>query len=51
MDFIVAAANLKAAVYGIPKCDDREEIANILNTVEPTIPKFVPRGKPNNALG
>ena len=44
MDFIVAAANLKATVYGVPSCLDREEIAQILNTIEPTIPKFVPRG-------
>ena len=44
MDFIVAAANLKAAVYNMPGCQDREEIARILKTIEPTIPNFVPRG-------
>ena len=44
MDFIVAGANLKAAVYNVNGSTDREEIARILNTIEPTIPKFVPRG-------
>jgi len=43
MDFVVAAANLKAAVYTTPGCKDREEITRILNIIEPTIPKFVPR--------
>ena len=44
MEFIVAAANLKATVYGIKGCMDREETARILNAIEPLIPKFVPRG-------
>ena len=45
MDFIVAGANLKATVYNVDGCTDREEIARILKKIEPTIPKFVPRGK------
>ena len=45
MDFIVAAANLKAAVYNIAGSVDRDAIQKILNTIEPTIPKFAPKGK------
>ena len=48
MDFIVAGANLKSAVYNIAGCTDREEIARILSEIEPTIPKFVPRGNFEN---
>ena len=44
MDFIVAAANLRATVYNIACCKDREVIARILTTIEPTIPKFQPKG-------
>ena len=44
MDFIVAAANLKAAVYNIAGSVDRDAIQKILNTIEPTIPKFAPKG-------
>jgi ubiquitin-activating enzyme E1 len=43
MDFIVAAANLKAAVYKIAGSVDRDAIQKILNTIEPTIPKFAPK--------
>jgi ubiquitin-activating enzyme E1 len=43
MDFIEAAANLKAAVYNIDGSKDREEITRVLNKIEPTIPEFVPR--------
>jgi len=43
MDFIVAAANLRATVYNIACCKDREVIARILSTIEPTIPKFQPK--------
>jgi len=43
MDFIVAAANLRAVVYNIAPCRDRELIANFLKTIEPSIPKFKPR--------
>jgi len=43
MDFIVAAANLRAVVYNIAPCRDRELIANFLNTIEPSIPKFKPK--------
>ncbi|XP_050457756.1 ubiquitin-like modifier-activating enzyme 1 [Cataglyphis hispanica] len=41
MDYIVAAANLKAKVYGIPTNRDREEIAEILATVK--VPEFTPK--------
>ncbi|XP_032517833.2 ubiquitin-like modifier-activating enzyme 1 [Danaus plexippus] len=41
MDYIVAAANLKAQVYGIPTCVDRERIAKVAMTVE--VPKFKPK--------
>jgi len=41
MDYIVAAANLKAKVYEIPINRDREEIAEILATVK--IPEFTPK--------
>ena len=44
MDFIVSAANLKAAVYNIAGSVDRDAIQKILNTIEPTIPKFAPKG-------
>ena len=44
MDFIEAAANLKAAVYNIDGSKDKEEITRVLNKIEPTIPEFVPRG-------
>jgi len=43
MDFIVAAANLRAVVYNIAPCRDRELIANFLKTIEPSIPKFKPK--------
>ena len=48
MDFIVAAANLRATVYNIAPCRDREVITRILSVIEPTIPKFKPKG--NNLL-
>ena len=44
MDFIVAAANLRATVYNIAPCRDREVIIRILSVIEPTIPKFKPKG-------
>ncbi|XP_075727879.1 ubiquitin-like modifier-activating enzyme 1 [Rhipicephalus microplus] len=41
MDYIVAAANLRAAVYGIRNCTDRQEIGRILERVK--VPLFVPK--------
>ncbi|KAH7937881.1 hypothetical protein HPB49_017160 [Dermacentor silvarum] len=41
MDYIVAAANLRAAMFGLPKCTDREEIARVLKLVN--VPPFEPR--------
>jgi len=41
MDYIVAAANLMAEVYGIPKHTDRPAIATILLKVN--VPKFEPK--------
>lgn len=41
MDFVEAAANLLAEVYGLPKNKDRTEIAKILLTVN--VPKFEPK--------
>jgi ubiquitin-activating enzyme E1 len=41
MDYIVAAANLKAKVYDITTNCDREEIARLLNTVK--VPEFTPK--------
>lgn len=41
MDFVEAAANLKADVYGIPKNKNRKEIAAIVETVN--VPPFAPR--------
>lgn len=41
LDYIVAAANLKAAVYGIPQSKDRAAIAEAAKNVE--VPVFTPR--------
>ncbi|XP_072747633.1 ubiquitin-like modifier-activating enzyme 1 [Anoplolepis gracilipes] len=41
MDYIVAGANLKAKVYGIPINRDREEVAEILVIVK--VPEFTPK--------
>lgn len=41
MDYIIAAANLKAKVYGIKTNRDREEIAKIVSTVQ--VPEFTPK--------
>ncbi|KAJ8981692.1 hypothetical protein NQ317_003413 [Molorchus minor] len=41
LDYIVAAANLKATVYGMPTNRDRNYIAQVVNRVE--IPEFVPK--------
>ena len=41
LDYIVAAANLKAEVYGIPQQRDKELIADIVEKIE--LPSFVPK--------
>ncbi|XP_038220786.1 ubiquitin-like modifier-activating enzyme 1 [Zerene cesonia] len=41
LDYIVAAANLRAQVYGIPPCVDREHIAKVADSVQ--VPEFKPR--------
>lgn len=41
MDYIVAAANLRAAMFGLPGTRDRDEIAELLAKVR--VPEFVPR--------
>ncbi|XP_049960406.1 ubiquitin-like modifier-activating enzyme 1 [Schistocerca serialis cubense] len=41
LDYIVAAANLKAEVYGIPQNRDREAVARIAARVQ--VPVFVPK--------
>jgi len=41
LDFIVAAANLKAEIYGLPQCRDREAIAQIVSTI--VLPHFEPK--------
>lgn len=41
LDYIVAAANLKAEVYGIPQVKDRQHVSEIVNLID--IPVFVPR--------
>lgn len=38
LDYIVAAANLRAQVYGIPTCVDRESIAKMATSIE--VPLF-----------
>ncbi|XP_077492536.1 ubiquitin-like modifier-activating enzyme 1 [Amblyomma americanum] len=41
MDYVVATANLRATMYGIPKCTDRQEITRILKLVK--VPPFKPQ--------
>jgi len=41
MDFVVAGANLRAEVFGIQKCHDRDRIKEITDTVN--VPPFVPK--------
>lgn len=41
LDYIVAAANLKAEVYGIPQNRNREEVKSLVAKVH--VPEFVPR--------
>lgn len=41
MDYIVAGANLKAAVYGLPRNRNIQEIEKILASI--TVPEFIPK--------
>lgn len=41
LDYILATANLKAEVYGIPQVRDRQTVLDIVSTIE--VPEFVPR--------
>lgn len=41
LDYVYAAANLRAAVYGIPQVRDRNMVANIV--VQVRVPEFQPR--------
>ncbi|XP_045498764.1 ubiquitin-like modifier-activating enzyme 1 [Colias croceus] len=41
LDYVVAAANLRAQVYGIPTCVDRERIAKVADSIK--VPEFKPR--------
>ncbi|XP_059047630.1 ubiquitin-like modifier-activating enzyme 1 [Achroia grisella] len=41
VDYVVAAANLRATVYGLPNCVDREYIARIATSVQ--VPEFSPK--------
>uniref|UniRef100_A0A069DXS0 E1 ubiquitin-activating enzyme n=1 Tax=Panstrongylus megistus TaxID=65343 RepID=A0A069DXS0_9HEMI len=41
LDYILAGANLKAEVYGIPQIRDRETIANMVKNVD--VPEFTPK--------
>ena len=41
LDYIVAMANLKAEVYGIPQCRDRSKIKAFVDTI--IVPKFTPK--------
>ncbi|RVE45758.1 hypothetical protein evm_009606 [Chilo suppressalis] len=41
LDYVVAAANLRATVYGVPNCVDREAIAKMSAEVE--VPEFSPK--------
>lgn len=34
VDYVVAAANLRASVYGLPHCTDREHIAQVAASVK-----------------
>lgn len=41
LDYVIAAANLKAIVYGLPPNRNREEIAKIVSSIQ--VPEFTPK--------
>ncbi|KAG8177352.1 hypothetical protein JTE90_028350 [Oedothorax gibbosus] len=41
LDYIVAAANLRAFMYGLPTNSDRKHIAELVSNIQ--VPKFVPK--------
>lgn len=48
LDYIYAAANLKAFVYGLPQVRDRQEVVDTLSKVD--VPVFTPRSGVNIAV-
>lgn len=48
LDYIYAAANLKAQVYGMPQVRDRQKVAELLAKVE--VPEFKPKSNVNIAV-
>ncbi|CAD7088673.1 unnamed protein product [Hermetia illucens] len=41
LDYVYAAANLKAEVYGIPQVRDRQKVAEIVSNIK--VPMFIPK--------
>jgi ubiquitin-activating enzyme E1 len=41
LDYVYAAANLRATVFGLPVCRDREEVRQIVDSIQ--VPEFIPR--------
>lgn len=41
LDYVAAAANLRAIVFDLPTCRDRESIHQLVNAIQ--VPEFVPR--------
>ncbi|XP_059142787.1 ubiquitin-like modifier-activating enzyme 1 isoform X2 [Physella acuta] len=41
LDYVMAVANLKAHIYGIPQCRDRSKIKAIVDTI--SVPEFKPK--------
>ncbi|KAG9509023.1 Ubiquitin-like modifier-activating enzyme 1 [Fragariocoptes setiger] len=41
IDYVMAASNIKAYVYGIPQCKDREKIISIVSAIK--VPDFEPK--------
>lgn len=48
LDYIYAAANLKAQVYGLPQVRDRQTVADLVSQIE--VPEFQPRSGVNIAI-
>ena len=44
LDYVVAAANLRAFLYNIPQCNDRNHVATLVASIpQEEIPKFAPK--------